>query len=221
MVMDTKTAILARAREAIERSQQGRPVREIPRNYIREGEYAPGSDEVIADMIEKLEDYSAEVIEARDDEAIANAIAKFLADANATSVVVPAGLDDQFKKAAGRDKRRVREDSRENAIPTLELDEIDAVVTRSRVGISISGTIVLDGEPDQGRRAITLVPDTHVAILERSAIVPTVPQAVDILGEHPERPTTWIAGGSATSDIELVRVNGVHGPRHLRVIIAH
>ena len=108
-----------------------------------------------------------------------------------------------------------------SAIPTLELDEIDAVVTRSRVGISISGTIVLDGEPDQGRRAISLVPDTHVVILERSAIVPTVPQAVDILGQNPTRPTTWIAGGSATSDIELVRVNGVHGPRFLRVIIAH
>lgn len=221
MVMDAKTAILARAREAIERSQQGRLVREIPRNYIREGEFAPGSDEVIADMIEKLEDYSAEVIEARDDEAIADAIAKFLADAKATSVVVPTGLDDHFKKAAGRDKRTVREDSRENAIPTLELDEIDAVVTRSRVGISISGTIVLDGEPDQGRRAISLVPDTHVVILERSSIVPTVPQAVDVLGQNPTRPTTWIAGGSATSDIELVRVNGVHGPRHLRVIIAH
>ena len=136
-------------------------------------------------------------------------------------MVVPTGLDDQFKKAAGRDKRTVREDSRENAIPTLELDEIDAVVTRSRVGISISGTIVLDGEPDQGRRAISLVPDTHVVILERSAIVPTVPQAVEILGQNPTRPTTWIAGGSATSDIELVRVNGVHGPRFLRVIIAH
>ena len=145
MVMDAKTAILARAREAIERSQEGRPVREIPRNYIREGQFAPGSDEVIADMIEKLEDYSAQVVEARDDEAIADAIAKFLSEAKASSVVVPTGLDDQFKKAAGRDKRKVREDSRENAIPTLELDEIDAVVTRSRVGISISGTIVLDG----------------------------------------------------------------------------
>ena len=221
MVMDAKTAILARAREAIERSQEGRPVREIPRNYIREGQFAPGSDEVIADMIEKLEDYSAQVVEARDDEAIADAIAKFLSEAKASSVVVPTGLDDQFKKAAGRDKRKVREDSRENAIPTLELDEIDAVVTRSRVGISISGTIVLDGEPDQGRRAISLVPDTHVVILDRSAIVPTVPQAVDILGQNPTRPTTWIAGGSATSDIELVRVNGVHGPRFLRVIIAH
>ena len=112
-------------------------------------------------------------------------------------------------------------DSTEAPIDKLDLDHIDAVLTCSRLGISISGTIVLDGEADQGRRAITLVPDKHVCVLERESVVPTVPQAVDVLGEHPERPMTWIAGPSATSDIELVRVNGVHGPRHLAVVIAH
>ena len=219
--MDAKTAILARARDAIGRSQQGRPVRPIPRDYIRSTADAPGSDAVVGEMIEKLEDYSAKVVVVSGKDAVADAISKFLADQKAASVVVPAGLDEAFKKAAAREGRKVREDSREKAIPTLELDAIDAVVTRSRVGISISGTIVLDGEPDQGRRAISLVPDTHVVVLERSAIVPTVPQAVDVLGENPLRPMTWIAGGSATSDIELVRVNGVHGPRNLRVVIAH
>ena len=219
--MDAKTAILARARDAIGRSQQGRPVRPIPRDYIRSTADAPGSDTVVEEMIEKLEDYSAQVVVVSGKDAVADAISKFLADQKAASVVVPAGLDEAFKKAAAREGRKVREDSREKAIPTLELDAIDAVVTRSRVGISISGTIVLDGEPDQGRRAISLVPDTHVVVLERSAIVPTVPQAVDVLGENPLRPMTWIAGGSATSDIELVRVNGVHGPRNLRVVIAH
>jgi hypothetical protein avisC_11735 len=159
------------------------------------------------------------VVLAPTDAKVADAIDSFLEGMG--SVVVPTGLDAPFKKAAARSGRTVREDSREKAIPTLELDAIDAVVTRSRVGISISGTIVLDGEPDQGRRAISLVPDTHVVVLERSAIVPTVPQAVDVLGENPLRPMTWIAGGSATSDIELVRVNGVHGPRNLRVVIAH
>ena len=106
--------------------------------------------------------------------------------------------------------------------PTLskaELDATDAVVTTCRVAVSLSGTIMLDGEPDQGRRAITLVPDTHVIVLRAEDIKATVPEAVAILGEHPERPTTWIAGPSATSDIELVRVDGVHGPRNLRVII--
>ncbi|MDO4900772.1 LUD domain-containing protein [Actinomyces sp.] len=217
--MDAKTAILARAREAISRSQQGRPVREIPRNYLREGAHAPGSEPVVADMIEKLEDYSAEVIRAPKDAAILDAIDELLGAAK--SVVVPAGLPQAYKEAAARGGRSVREDSRQEPIPTLELDRIEAVLTCSRVGISMSGTICLDGEPDQGRRAISLVPDKHVVVLERETIMPTVPQAVDVLGQHPTRPTTWIAGGSATSDIELVRVNGVHGPRNLGVVIAH
>ena len=102
---------------------------------------------------------------------------------------------------------------------TPTMDAKTAILARARDAISLSGTIVLDGEPDQGRRAISLVPDTHVVVLKASDIVPTVPQAVEILGKNPTRPMTWIAGGSATSDIELVRVNGVHGPRFLRVVI--
>ena len=217
--MDAKTAILARARDAISRSQQGRPVRAIPRDYIRVGAHPPGSQPVVADMVEKLEDYSADVVLAPRDEQILDAVDELLGPAR--TVVVPCGLPGAYKRAAARRGRAVHEDSREAPIPTLELDEIDAVVTCARVAVSLSGTIILDGEPDQGRRAITLVPDTHVVVLERETIMPTVPQAVDVLGEHPTRPTTWIAGGSATSDIELVRVNGVHGPRHLKVVIAH
>ena len=217
--MDAKTAILARARDAISRSQQGRPVRAIPRDYIRVGAHPPGSQPVVADMVEKLEDYSADVVLAPDDEQILDAVDELLG--RARIVVVPSGLPGAYKRAAARRGRVVREDSREAPIPTLELDGIDAVVTCARVAVSLSGTIILDGEPDQGRRAITLVPDTHVVVLEREAIMPTVPQAVDVLGRNPARPTTWIAGGSATSDIELVRVNGVHGPRHLKVVIAH
>lgn len=219
MTIDAKSAILARARDAISRSQEGRPVRDIPRAYIREGEHAPGSPEVIADMVEKLEDYSAKVVEAADEAAICDGIDAMLE--GASSVVVPAGLPAAYKEAAARNGRVVHEDSRDNAIATLDLDTIDAVVTCSRVAVSLSGTIILDGEPDQGRRAITLVPDTHVVVVERDAVMPTVAQAVDVLGKNPTRPMTWIAGPSATSDIELVRVNGVHGPRNLRVVIAH
>ena len=217
--MDAKTAILARARDAISRSQQGRPVRAITRDYIRVGAHPPGSQPVVTDMVEKLEDYSADVVLAPRDEQILDAVDELLG--RARIVVVPSGLPGAYKRAAARRGRAVHEDSREAPIPTLELDGIDAVVTCARVAVSLSGTIILDGEPDQGRRAITLVPDTHVVVLERETIMPTVPQAVDVLGEHPTRPTTWIAGGSATSDIELVRVNGVHGPRHLKVVIAH
>ena len=135
--MDAKTAILARARDAISRSQQDRPVRPIPRDYIRSTEHAPGSDAVVEEMIEKLEDYSAQVVVVSSDDEAADAVSKFLADKAATSVVVPSGLDDVFKKAAARDGRTVREDSREQAIATLDLDKIDAVVTRCRVAISL------------------------------------------------------------------------------------
>lgn len=85
------------------------------------------------------------------------------------------------------------------------------MVTCSRVGVSISGTTVSTAAGPGSPGHLTGA-DKHVVVLERESIMLTVPQAVDVLGEHPTRPMTWIAGGSATSDIELVRVNGVHGP---------
>ena len=153
MVMDAKTAILARAREAIERSQQGRPVREIPRNYIREGEYAPGSDEVIADMIEKLEDYSAEVIEARDDEAIANAIAKFLADANATSVVVPRASMINLRRpqdatSVGFAKTRERMQSpRLSSMKLMPSSPVHEWASRYRAPLFLMANLIKDAAP--------------------------------------------------------------------------
>ena len=97
------------------------------------------------------------------------------------------------------------------------LDRIEAVVTGARVAIAVSGTIILDGAADQGRRAITLVPDRHLVILSAGQVVETVAEAIALL--EPSRPLTMISGPSATSDIELERVEGVHGPRTLEVII--
>jgi L-lactate dehydrogenase complex protein LldG len=103
------------------------------------------------------------------------------------------------------------------ASETAELDTFDAVVTTAALGIAATGTLVLDHGPGQGRRAVSLVPDVHVCVLEEDRIVPGVPQAVAAL--DPARPQTWISGPSATSDIELTRVEGVHGPRTLHVIV--
>lgn len=210
--MSARDDILASIRQSLAGSTMTEPV---PRDYRQETEHAPGSEPVIEEMIDVLEDYTAIVTRVTEN-GIPQAISNFLEDC--TSVVVPHGLPDTWKAAAG-EGRTVREDSRENGLSNYELDKIDAVVTGSRVGISLSGTIILDGEPDQGRRAITLVPDTHVTVLYEKDIYPTVPQAVAVLEQFPDRPTTWIAGPSATSDIELVRVDGVHGPRNLRVIL--
>ncbi len=181
----------------------------IPREYF----HAAADHDVVAQMEEALIDYTATVTHA-DEQGIPAAIAQALSDV--PSVVVPPGLPEEWREAAAQG-RDLRVD--EPHLTKAELDHTVAVVTGARVAVSLSGTIMLDGEPDQGRRAITLVPDTHVIVLRASQIVATVPEAVTILGEHPERATTWIAGPSATSDIELIRVDGVHGPRNLRVII--
>ncbi|MFD6177838.1 MULTISPECIES: LutC/YkgG family protein [unclassified Isoptericola] len=133
-------------------------------------------------------------------------------------VVAPDGLDDAWLAALPAGVEVVR-DSRERPLAATDLDTVAAVVTAARVAISETGTIVLDGEPDQGRRAISLVPDVHLCVVRADQVVQTVPEAVRLLGVHPERPLTWISGPSATSDIELDRVEGVHGPRTLHVLL--
>jgi L-lactate dehydrogenase complex protein LldG len=102
-----------------------------------------------------------------------------------------------------------------------ELDAVDGVITSCALAIAATGTIVLDAGPGQGPRRLTLVPDLHVCVVREDQIVPGVPQAVAALKEAAEhgRPLTFVSGPSATSDIELDRVEGVHGPRRLEVVL--
>ena len=119
----------------------------------------------------------------------------------------------------GRPGRRTAwSSSPTTACPPRRWTPPTASITTAALAIAETGTIVLDGGPGQGRRALSLVPDYHLCILQASQIVGIVPQALDRL--EPGRPCTWISGPSATSDIELDRVQGVHGPRTLEVILA-
>jgi L-lactate dehydrogenase complex protein LldG len=123
---------------------------------------------------------------------------------------VPAGLP-----GAWRPPGHVEDDG----LSVAELAALDGVVTGCTVAIAQTGTIVLSGRPEEGRRALTLVPDLHACVVETSRIVETVPEAFDRLASAATRPLTFVSGPSATSDIELNRVEGVHGPRQLIVVI--
>ncbi len=153
-------------------------------------------------FVERVEDYRA-VVERCSEAELADRVA---AATDGCSVVVPDGLGIEVSSAVV-----------DRGLSPLELDAIDAVVTEAVLGIAETGTIVLDHRAGQGRRAITLVPDRHVCIVRADHVVADVPDAVALL--HPDRPHTWISGPSATSDIELSRVEGVHGPRNLHVIV--
>jgi L-lactate dehydrogenase complex protein LldG len=160
---------------------------------------------------ERLVDYRATVRRAAAT-GLAAAVGTALTQRGAHRVVVPSGLD---LPALPPGVEAVPDDG----LAPQDLDALDGVVTGAAVAIAETGTIVLNGAPDQGRRAITLVPDYHLCIVRADQVVELVPEAVARLAPGAGQPLTWISGPSATSDIELSRVEGVHGPRTLEVIL--
>ncbi|HWS58098.1 MAG TPA: lactate utilization protein C [Actinotalea sp.] len=212
--MSAREAVLRRVRVALAAS--GTTSDDVPRTYRHEGSAASGSPDAVALLADRLVDYRATVVRCAPD-AVAGVVADQLADAG--SVVVPPGLPEGWAAALAATGVLVRVDDRDAPLTHAALDATGAVLTACRVAIAETGTIVLDAGPDQGRRALTLLPDRHVCVVRADQVVGSVPQAVALLAEHPERPLTWISGPSATSDIELVRVEGVHGPRDLRVVL--
>ncbi len=148
--------------------------------------------------------------------AIAGTVAEIAQRHAVTALAVAPGLDPEWVPRGPS----VRID--QPPLSVAELDRCDAVLTGCALAIALTGTIVLDAGPGQGRRALSLIPDLHVCVVRAQQIVPGLPAAIDALraGVGARRPLTFISGPSATSDIELVRVEGVHGPRRLEVVLA-
>ena len=171
--------------------------------------------ELVDLLVDRLVDYKARV-RLSPPEQLPQVVAAALADRYVHDLVVPPHLDRRWLERADvvvhRDQPHLGA-----SLSVSELDSSDGVLTACAMAIAETGTIVLDAAPDQGRRILTLVPDYHLCVVRADQIVVDVPQALARL--DPVRATTLISGPSATSDIELNRVEGVHGPRTLEVIV--
>jgi L-lactate dehydrogenase complex protein LldG len=195
--MSSRDQILAKIRAAIAEA----PHTEIPRDY------RTTTTDGLDTFLDRLAHYDA-----------------------TTHVVDPAGLEATIKSALKDRTAVVVPDAWTTAVenpltddPPLTYDQIDqsdGVLTTCALAIAQTGTIVLDGGPGMGRRALTLLPDYHLCVVRHDQIVASVPEAIAKLQDSPTRPITFISGPSATVDIEMTRVRGVHGPRNLEVIVA-
>ncbi|WP_110767075.1 MULTISPECIES: LUD domain-containing protein [Mycolicibacterium] len=198
---DARAEVLGRIRAAL--GPDAPAAVQVPRDYDREPLSGSGDVERFAATVA---DYRAQVHRVGASE-VAAAIGALVGTGTA---VIPADLPPDWVTGI----HTVVDDP---PVGLDALDSVDAVVTGCALGIAATGTIVLDAGVAQGRRALTLVPDHHVCVIRADQIVDTVPQAFSAL--DPSRPLTFISGPSATSDIELQRVEGVHGPRTLDVVI--
>ncbi|WP_244200574.1 LutC/YkgG family protein [Micromonospora arborensis] len=195
--MTARDEILARLRTAL---ADGPPPVEVPRRYRR----VDDRPDLVEVLIDRLVDYRAVVHRG------IGALTGLLAEVD--RLAVPTDLPaDWLAGYAGQ----VRRDA--PPLSPAELDVVDAVLTGCAVAVADTGTIILDAGPTQGRRALSLVPDRHICVVRTDQVVGLLPEALTRL--DPRAPQTWISGPSATSDIELNRVEGVHGPRRLEVVL--
>jgi iron-sulfur cluster protein len=203
---DARSAILARIREAL----TDRPAAvEVPREY-RQTTDEPRTP-IIARFSDRVGEYRATVRSATRTE-LKTVIEEMASNAGAERLAIPTDLPSEWRPSGAVE---------DTALSAAELDALDGALTGCALAIAETGTIVLDGGETQGRRALSLVPDYHLCVVEADAIVATVPEAIGKLepAVREGRPLTFISGPSATSDIELNRVEGVHGPRTLHVVV--
>jgi L-lactate dehydrogenase complex protein LldG len=207
MMQSAKEQILARIRASVANAPSPPPV---PLAYRERDERERAA--ILADFIDRLIDYKA-IVTCTDDHDLPQAIADACRQHGITSLVVPADLAAAWIPEG---VTALRDD------PPLSLADVDAssgALTGCALAIAQTGTIILDGGARQGRRVLSLVPDRHLCVVYAQQVVGLVPEGIARMAERKTRPITLISGPSATSDIELSRVEGVHGPRTLHVLV--
>jgi len=208
-VSSARTEILERIRATTGATTTLTPT---PRDYRQADERS--RDQLVALFCERVEDYKAEV-EYVDLPDLPVAIGAAASRHGARRMVIPAQLPNEWRPPDV-------ELTPDQSLTPRELDQLDGVITGCTVAIAETGTIALSAGPYEGRRLLTLVPDVHICVVPARQVVATVPEAIAQLGlvvRESRRPLTLISGPSATSDIELQRVEGVHGPRKLVVLV--
>jgi L-lactate dehydrogenase complex protein LldG len=193
---------------------------DIPRDYVRRGDMAVSARQ--ERFVERLKEYDAEVMECEPN-GLAAAVAAQLAASGRRRFVTPEGLPPEWL-APGFEWKI------DGNLDISDVEQAEGVVTACFCGVADSGTIVLHHGPAEGRRVITLLPDWHLCVVRASQVVETLPEYFDRCreqgtGNREQRArklpklVTWISGPSATADIEMTRIKGVHGPRFLNVIL--
>lgn len=201
--------IRAANRGASEGSRAAQQWAEIPRNYRRTPNL---SHEQILDLLaDRLRDYDAHVQRSPESQ-IASTIASMLSARGRRKIVIPQGLNPawlpaEFDFVVG------------DGMSSTQLDEFEGVMTASTCAVAVTGSVALQNVPGQGRRAISLIPDYHLCLVRVEDVVETVPEAIERLRATSTLPTTFFAGPSATADIEMTRIKGVHGPRFLDIVL--
>lgn len=211
--MSGRDTILARVRQALSDvpAEESPDDVAIPREYRRTSDRS--HDEVVELFAGNVRDYGATVHRVAHGD-LPETVHEICRGRGVRTMVAAPGFPEQLVTGAG--VVLMRDDS---PMGPASLDRADGVATTAALGIAETGTIVLVSGAGMGRRAISLVPDVHVCVIEEDQVVATVPEAMDALATSATRPITFVSGGSATSDIELVRVEGVHGPRVLELVI--
>jgi len=215
MPTDARSAVLSAIRSANGRAtdlaQAEVEAAQLARTYTQHSSLS--HKETLALLAERLVDYNAQIVSCSPDE-VPSAIRNALQHDNAQRVLVPSDLPTHLLPE-GFDI------APDNHLSPAELDRFDAAVTLGALAIAETGTIILEGVSGQGRRAATLVPDVHVCIVRAEDVVSSVPEAFARLASGATLPLTFFSGPSATADIEMTRIKGVHGPRHLHILLLH